>query len=734
MSDFKYKAFISYSHADNKSADWLHRSLESYRPPKHLVGKETPHGVVPARMAPVFRDRDELSTATDLGAVLNEALAQSACQLVICSPSAAKSHWVNEEILAFKRLGREDRIFCVIVDGEPNASQMPGREDEECFPQALRYKLGPDGELSNEQAEPIAADLRPGKDGKADGKLKLIAGMLAVGFDDLKQREYRRRQRRLAVIAAASVVGMVIASTLATVAIFARAEAERQRARAEIEAETAQQTTDFLVDLFRVSDPSEALGNTITAREILDQGARRIEFELNDQPAIRSNLLDTMGTVYMRLGLYHEAAGLLNRGLETRLSLYGRDHPEVAASRVSLGELLGFQSELDEAADLYNEALVVQRGLGSEGRAELAETLFGLANIRSLEGRFEDTEAHLLEAIEIQRSIDGGESLTLAKSLDSLGMNYLDQGNVEEVEPLLQESVAMRRSLIPSGVHPEIYHGLNNLAVFYYEMGRFEESVTLFSESVDTMRVYYGDSHTNVAAGLNNLGAVLQDSGELQKAESAYRESLEIRLEQLGEAHPSVAQSYNNLSFLYSDLGDGDRALEMSRRAVDVYRSAYPDGHVNLAYGLQNYAGWLVEAGDYAGAEPLLWEALDMNAALLDSDHPDIAITRTGLAIMLLKTGRGEDALIPAQLAVQPLKDAYGDDHWRSLWAEATLGAALTTVEEYVEAEELLKPSYEGLRENPGARRFHVDTIREYLSELYRQTDRPELASALDEV
>ena len=96
MSDFKYKAFISYSHADNKSADWLHRSLESYRPPKHLVGKETPHGVVPARMAPVFRDRDELSTATDLGAVLNEALAQSACQLVICSPSAAKSHWVNE--------------------------------------------------------------------------------------------------------------------------------------------------------------------------------------------------------------------------------------------------------------------------------------------------------------------------------------------------------------------------------------------------------------------------------------------------------------------------------------------------------------------------------------------------------------------------------------------------------------------------------------------------------------
>lgn len=297
----QYKAFISYSHRDDKWAAWLHRALESYKPPKKLVGQVTDRGPVPQRLAPIFRDREELPTATDLGTVIDNALLNSEAQIVVCSPAAAKSRWVNEEILAFKRLGRADRIFCLIVGGEPNASDMPDREDEECFPPALRYVLGADGEIGDERTEPIAADARENKDGKANAKIKLIAGMLGVGFDALAQRELHRRQRRMMAIAAASVVGMVATSGLAVTAMLARAEAEQQRAEAERQAETARQTTNFMVDLFKVSDPSEALGNSITAREILDRGARRIEFELGDQPAIQSTLMDTMGTVSLRV-------------------------------------------------------------------------------------------------------------------------------------------------------------------------------------------------------------------------------------------------------------------------------------------------------------------------------------------------------------------------------------------------------------------------------------------------
>jgi tetratricopeptide (TPR) repeat protein len=230
---FRYRAFISYSHQDATWAAWLHRSLETYRVPPRLVGRQTAAGTVPRRLAPIFRDRDELPSATDLSRKINEALEQSANLIVICSPRSATSRWTNEEVLAFKRLGRSERIFCLIIAGEPHATAMPGREAEECFTKALRYRLNADGELGAESTEPIAADVRPGKDGKGTAKLKLIAGMLDVGFDELRQRELHRRIRRMTAIAAVAVAVMLLTTSLAIDAFIARRAAERHQKQAE---------------------------------------------------------------------------------------------------------------------------------------------------------------------------------------------------------------------------------------------------------------------------------------------------------------------------------------------------------------------------------------------------------------------------------------------------------------------------------------------------------------------
>ena len=208
LEEHKYRAFISYSHKDEKWASWLHNALETFKVPKHLVGQETAMGTVPERMGKVFRDREELSSSASLGAELTQALEDSACQIVICSPNAAKSHWTNEEVLTYKRLGRESRVFCLIVDGEPGT-------DQECFPPAVRFQMGADGELSDEPAEPIAADARAHADGKFNAKLKLIAGMLGVGFDDLKQRELVRQKKRKAIITTGTITGIFVAATLA---------------------------------------------------------------------------------------------------------------------------------------------------------------------------------------------------------------------------------------------------------------------------------------------------------------------------------------------------------------------------------------------------------------------------------------------------------------------------------------------------------------------------------------
>ncbi len=174
-----------------------------------------------------------MPSATDLGRKVNEALAQSANLIVICSPAAAQSRWVDEEVLAYKRLGRAERIFCLIVGGEPNTADLPDRASEECFCPALRFAIDDAGRLTDERTEPIAADARPNGDGKANARLKLIAGMLDVGFDALKQREQQRRNRKWALLAAASFAGMLLTGALSVYALRARSEAIAQRGEAE---------------------------------------------------------------------------------------------------------------------------------------------------------------------------------------------------------------------------------------------------------------------------------------------------------------------------------------------------------------------------------------------------------------------------------------------------------------------------------------------------------------------
>ncbi|HEX4895782.1 MAG TPA: toll/interleukin-1 receptor domain-containing protein, partial [Solimonas sp.] len=195
-------AFISYSHADDAWGRWLHRALESYRIPRALVGQPGLHGPVPRRLFPVFRDRDELSSSAELGSAIEAALRAARCQVVICSPHAAASRWVNEEIRSFKRLGRQDRILALIVDGEPHASEQPGSGRPECFPVALRQHWGSDGEPDGQPAEPIAADLRPGRDSRRDAVLKLVAGILGLNLDALRQREKVRARWRATGVAA----------------------------------------------------------------------------------------------------------------------------------------------------------------------------------------------------------------------------------------------------------------------------------------------------------------------------------------------------------------------------------------------------------------------------------------------------------------------------------------------------------------------------------------------------
>ncbi len=210
----RYRAFISYSHQDAVEGRRLHRRLERYVLPKRLVGRATPRGSIPRRLGPIFRDREDLPAADSLTEEVRAALAGSACLIVICSPAAKASPWVRREVELFRSLHPDRPVLAALVAGTPAGS----------FPDTLVGDTG---------REPLAADLQPTGDGPRLGFLKLVAGMVGVGLDELVQRDAQRRLRAVTAVTGAALAGMLAMTLLTAMAIGARREAERQRAEAE---------------------------------------------------------------------------------------------------------------------------------------------------------------------------------------------------------------------------------------------------------------------------------------------------------------------------------------------------------------------------------------------------------------------------------------------------------------------------------------------------------------------
>lgn len=205
----RYRAFISYSHADDRFANWLHRRIERF-----VLPGEGPAAA--RRLSPVFIDRAELVAGPDLSIQVREALAESAALIVICSPAAAQSRWVAQEIELFRERNPDRPIFAALASGEPEAS----------FPAPLLIRNGT-------TIEPLAADFRKTGDGRRLGLLKIVAGLSALPLDRLVQRDAQARQRRVMAVTAGALLLSVVLASLLLVALHQRAEAQRQRAEAE---------------------------------------------------------------------------------------------------------------------------------------------------------------------------------------------------------------------------------------------------------------------------------------------------------------------------------------------------------------------------------------------------------------------------------------------------------------------------------------------------------------------
>ena len=549
-----------------------------------------------------------------------------------------------------------------------------------------------------------------------------------AGFIAASIARQRRAQRLRSGVVAAVAALAVIAGLSAFFANHQRDAANQARKRAEIEAETAKQTTDFMVGLFNVADPSEARGNSITAREIMDKGATRINKELTAQPAIQATLMETMGVVYTSLGFYDQALALLQSSLEKRRALYGDKRPEVAQSMDRLCEVLKLKAEYDHAQPMCRNALALRRELLGNKNVDTAKSIYELADLLSRTGDFAAAEPLFREALALRTKLIGARSPEVAQSIEGLALNLYDQGQYENAAALLRKAVAMRRELY-NGPHPQLAEALNNLGFVIDDTGQSKEAEQLFREALAMKQRLLGSEHKEIATGLNNVAYALYEQRRYNEAQSLYNKALAMQRKLLGAAHPDVATTLNNLAFVMHDKGDVKTAIELMKESLQINKHALGAEHPFVARGMNNIAMWMMEGNDIVAAEQLLRETLELRKKALGPEHPDVAGTMTLLAGALIESRRYSEAQGLATEAKAVFVKALGSAHWRVATATTAEGAALAGLKQYQQAEQLLLKGNGVLHGSEGVLPYYVKASDRWLAKLYQGMGQPEKAA-----
>ncbi len=428
------------------------------------------------------------------------------------------------------------------------------------------WERGIDDELLRE-------DIAAAVDGSPERRLG-DAGRLAEHLRRLEERRAERARERAAhaeakrtraALHTARQRRRMMAVVLVAVALFAAAMFFQSR-RIQREADTTREVKDFLVELFEEADPAISRGSTITAREILDRGAARIERDLQDQPEVRATLMHTMGDVYRSLGLFAEGKPLVESALEARQQLRGGRHREVAESLNLLALLEMHLGDNASAEALAREALALRRDLYRAGDPEVAESMSTLGHVLRRQGKFEEAESLYQQALAIREGLHGPRHREVAASIFNLGFSLQWKGDFAAAEEYHRRALQMRREL-------------------------------------------FGDDHPDVVLSLTFLGWSLQAGGDLDAAEPLFRESLEIGRRLGGERSLSVAISSWWLGSLLIQKGEPAAALEYARQAEEIYTELLPATHWALAGAAGLRGACLAGLGRFEEAEPLLLDS-----------------------------------------------------------------------------------------------------------------------------
>lgn len=495
----------------------------------------------------------------------------------------------------------------------------------------------------------------------------------SVGY---RTRKFLRRHAFGATTGALAVLALIVFT--AVTALQAQ-RIERERIKAD-------QVASFLTELFERSDPSQARGNDVTVREILDVGAARIEREMQTQPETGASLLTTIGTVYTNLTEYDRAIAMLERALAVRRQLHGEQHADVVQSRERLGEALLEKRKLAEADVQLQQALRTSLQLFGEQHIQSASVLHSLGRLRQMQEHFAQSRDYFERSL---RFLDGHaeryfDELTITLNDYAILLNYV--GDVAAAQRLFERALQLNQARYGAD-HPETATAMHNLAVALEQQGELEAARPYFVEALATRRKVFGEDSAPYIAALGSYGRFLRRAHELDEAERVLREAVTLRSRDSGPGHYMVAYSMVSLAMTLLDQGKAAEAQRETLAALNVYDKTLPRSHMYVATALRTLGLALIDQGKPELAEAPLREALQIQEQRVGKDSPQVPMTR------------------------------------------AALGGALLARKDYQGAEPLLLPNYPAVLVSQGAEDAMTIRVRKWIEQLFEQTGRADLAA-----
>jgi serine/threonine-protein kinase len=488
-----------------------------------------------------------------------------------------------------------------------------------------------------------------------------------------RSRKFLRRHAFGVTTGALAVLALI---AFTTVTALQAQRIERERVKAD-------QVASFLTELFERSDPSQARGNDVTVREILDVGAARIEHEVQRQPETGASLLTTIGTVYTNLGEYDRAIAMLERAVAVRRELHGERNAEVVQSRERLGEALLEKRRLADADVQLQQALRTSLELFGEQHNQSASILHSLGRLRQMQEHFAESRNFFDRSLayldrHAERDFD---ELTITLNDYAILLNYV--GDVAAAQKVFERALQLNQARYGAD-HPETATAMHNLAVSLEQQGKLEQARPYFIEALATRRKVFGTDSAPYIAALGSYGRFLRRAHELDQAERVLREAVTLRSSNSGAGHYMVGYSMVNLATVLLDQGKAAEAQRETLAALKIYDKTLPRSHMYVATALRTLGLSLIDQGKAEQAEAPLREALEIQQQRVGADSPQVTLTR------------------------------------------AALGGALLERRSYAEAEPLLLSSYPDVLVSQGQDDSMTVRVRTWVEQLFTQTGRPE--------